>query len=35
MNHIKDLRAEKKAGTVEPEDLIPFYPWLLSGPDDH
>jgi len=30
MNHIKDLQAKNKTGTIEPEELIPFYPWLLS-----
>jgi uncharacterized protein (DUF608 family) len=31
MNHIKDLQEKNKTKTIEPEDLIPFYPWLLGG----
>jgi uncharacterized protein (DUF608 family) len=34
MNHIKDLQAKNKTKTVEPKDLMPFYPWLLSGTGD-
>ena len=34
MNYIKDLQAAKKSGTIESEDLMPFYPELLKGPGD-
>jgi uncharacterized protein (DUF608 family) len=34
MNHIKDLQAKNKTKTIEPKDLIPFYPWLISGSED-
>ncbi len=30
MNHIKELQAKNKTKTIEPKDLMPFYPWLLS-----
>ena len=31
MNHIKDLQAKNKTKTIEPEELISFYPWLMSS----
>jgi hypothetical protein len=31
MNHIKDLRTKNNTETVDPKDLIPFYPWLMSN----
>ncbi|MBN2708353.1 MAG: hypothetical protein JXR46_04835 [Calditrichaceae bacterium] len=34
MNHIKDLQAKNKTKTIDPKDLMPFYPWLLSGSED-
>ncbi len=30
MNHVKELQAKKNTNTIEPKDLIPFYPWLMS-----
>ncbi len=33
MNHVKDLRAKNQTETVDPKELIPFYPWLLN-PDE-
>ncbi len=30
MNHIKDLQAKNNTKTIEPKDLMPFYPWLMS-----
>ncbi len=35
MNHIKDLKAKNKTNTIEPKDLIPFYPWLMSTTKDN
>lgn len=34
MNHIKDLQAKNKTKTIDPKDLMPFYPWLMSGSED-
>jgi hypothetical protein len=34
MNHIKNLQAKNKTKTIEPKDLMPFYPWLLSVPEE-
>jgi uncharacterized protein (DUF608 family) len=34
MNHIKNLQAKNKTKTIEPKDLMPFYPWLLSGSEE-
>ena len=34
MNHIKDLQAKNKTMTIGPEDLMPFYPWLLSDSEE-
>jgi uncharacterized protein (DUF608 family) len=31
MSHIKDLQARTKSKTVDPKDLIPFFPSLLKG----
>ena len=31
MNHVKDLQAKGKSNTVDPKDLIPFFPNLLKG----
>src|SRR5579862_410247 len=33
MNHVKDLQAKTKSGTIESKDLMPFFPGLLSGPE--
>ena len=30
MNHVKDLRAKNQSETVDPKELIPFFPWLMS-----
>jgi hypothetical protein len=32
MNHVKDLQARTKSGTVESPNLIPFFAGLLKGP---
>jgi uncharacterized protein (DUF608 family) len=32
MNHVKDMQAKKKTGTIESQDLMPFFPELLKGP---
>jgi len=34
MNYIKDLQAKNKTKTIEPKDLMSFYPWLLSGSEE-
>jgi hypothetical protein len=34
MNHIKDLQAKNKTETIESKDLMPFYPWLMSGQEE-
>jgi uncharacterized protein (DUF608 family) len=34
MNHVKDLQAKNKTRTIEPKDLMSFYPWLLSDSED-
>jgi hypothetical protein len=31
MNYIKDLQGKKKTGTIESQDLMPFFPDLLKG----
>jgi len=31
MNHVKDLQARNQSKTIEPKDLIPFFPDLLKG----
>jgi uncharacterized protein (DUF608 family) len=34
MNHVKDLQAKTKSQTIESRDLMPFFPELLSGPEN-
>ncbi len=34
MNHIKDLQAKNKTKTIEPKDLMSFYPWLMSSSEE-
>ncbi len=34
MNHIKELQAKNNTKTIESKDLMPFYPWLLSGSEE-
>jgi len=34
MNYIKDLQEAKESKTIESEDLIPFFPELLKGPEN-
>ncbi|MBN2773797.1 MAG: hypothetical protein JXR31_06080 [Prolixibacteraceae bacterium] len=31
MNHIKDLQTKNNTKTIDPKDLMPFYPWLMSS----
>jgi len=31
LNHIKDLQTKNNNKTVDSKDLMPFYPWLISG----
>jgi uncharacterized protein (DUF608 family) len=34
LNHVKHLQAETRSKTIEPRDLMPFFPALLNGPDN-
>jgi uncharacterized protein (DUF608 family) len=34
MNHVKETRAKTQSKTIESKDLMSFFSWLLSGPEN-